>query len=63
MNGSWSDPWCVGGDFNMVRFSGEHCKGGGLTSTMRRFSEVTEELELRAFLCRGVHSLGGVGLF
>ncbi|RVW50815.1 hypothetical protein CK203_076857 [Vitis vinifera] len=63
MNGSWSDPWCVGGDFNMVRFSGEHCKGGGLTSTMRRFSEVTEELELRAFLCRGVHSLGRVAFW
>ena len=47
IRGLWSDPWCVGGVFNMIRFPEKHSRGGGLSSTMRRFSEVLKDLELR----------------
>ena len=47
VKGLWSDPWCVGGDFNLVRFLEERSRGGGLTASMRRFSEVLEDRELK----------------
>ena len=53
VKGLWSDPWCVGGDFNLVRFPEERSRGGGLTASMRRFSEVLEKLELRDYPLRG----------
>ena len=53
IKGLWNDPWCVGGDFNMVIYPGERSKGGGLSASMRRFSEVVEDLELRGFPLRG----------
>ena len=34
----WSEPWCVAGDFNMIRFPFERSRGGRLSSAMRRFS-------------------------
>lgn len=46
IKGLWADPWCVGGDFSIVRFSWEHNGGNKMTSTMRRFLEVVKELEL-----------------
>lgn len=53
IRGLWSDPWYVGGDFNLIRFPGECDREGGQTSTMRRFLEVIEELELRGFPLQG----------
>ena len=53
IRGLWSDPWCVGGDFNMIRFPEEYGRGGGLSASMRRFSEVVEDLELRDFPLQG----------
>ncbi|RVW49042.1 hypothetical protein CK203_080976 [Vitis vinifera] len=47
VKGLWSDPWCVGGDFNLVRFLEERSRGGGLIASMRRFSEVLEDRELK----------------
>ena len=49
IRGLWSDPWCVGGDFNMIKFLEERSRGGGLFALMKRFLEVLEDLELRDF--------------
>ncbi|RVW81929.1 hypothetical protein CK203_033220 [Vitis vinifera] len=46
-----------GWDFNMIRFPFERSRGGHLSPTMRRFSEVVEELELRDL---PLHLGGGV---
>ena len=54
VKGLWSDPWCVGGDFNLVRFLEERSRGDGLTASMRRFSKV-----LRGFGVEGFSLMGG----
>ena len=28
VRGLWEGPWCVGGDFNMIRLPNEHRRGG-----------------------------------
>ena len=47
IRGLWQDLWCIGGDFNIVRFSSERNRVSRLSSAMRRFMEVIEDLELR----------------
>ena len=49
IRGLWSEPWCVGVDFNMIKFLEERSRGGGLFASMRRFSEMLQDLELRDF--------------
>ena len=43
----------MAGDFNVVRFPVESNKGGRLTYSMRIFSEIIEDLELRDLPLQG----------
>ena len=51
----WGGPWCVGGDFNVVRTPSECNKGGQISSSMRRFSTAIEDLGLRDLPLQGGH--------
>ncbi|RVX19221.1 hypothetical protein CK203_008528 [Vitis vinifera] len=46
IRGIWDDPWCLGGDFNVILSQGERSSQGRLTGAMRRFAHTVDELEL-----------------
>ena len=49
IRGLWDDPWCVDRGFNMVRLLGDGKNKNGLTTSMRCFSEIIEDLNCRIF--------------
>ncbi|RVX22754.1 hypothetical protein CK203_008374 [Vitis vinifera] len=46
IRGIWGEPWCVGGDFNIILSQGERSRQGRVTLAMRRFAQVIDDLEL-----------------
>ena len=46
IRGIWDDPWCLGGDFNVTLSQRERSRQGKLTSAMRGFAQIVDELEL-----------------
>ena len=53
IRGLWGDPWCLRGDFNAIRAPRERNRGGSFTHSMRGFSQVTDELELKDIPMQG----------
>ena len=53
IRGLWEDPWCVGGDFNITLFQRERSRQERITSAMRRFAQIADELGLRDIPMQG----------
>ena len=49
----WEDPWCLGGDFNVLRYSRERNGEERWTRAMRRFSQVLDDLVLKDLPLQG----------
>ncbi|BFG19399.1 hypothetical protein CerSpe_056730 [Prunus speciosa] len=45
--GYCGDMWCLGGDFNVVRFSVEKSNEGRVTKSMRDFNDFIQDTNLR----------------
>ena len=46
IRGIWEEPWCLGGDFNIIVSQRERSRQGRITSAMRRFAQIIDDLEL-----------------
>ena len=63
IRGLWDDPWCLGGDFNVILSQRERSRQGRLTGAMRSFAQTVDELGLLNLPLQGGLSLGvGVGI-
>ncbi|RVW95785.1 hypothetical protein CK203_025692 [Vitis vinifera] len=58
VRGLWGDPWCVGGDFNVILAQGERSRQGRVTLAMRRFAQVMDDLEIIDLPFKGALSRG-----
>ena len=63
VKGLWGDPWCVGGDFNVTLAQGERSRQGRVTSAMRRFAQVMDDLELIDLPLQGGSFMWSGGLY
>ena len=43
---NWDIHWCLGGDFNVVRFPSERSTGGRVTSAMIEFSDFIDSCNI-----------------
>ena len=46
IRGMWEDPWCLGGDFNITLFPRERSSQRIISSAMRKFAEIVNDLGL-----------------
>ncbi|KAJ9691417.1 hypothetical protein PVL29_013560 [Vitis rotundifolia] len=46
IRGLWEEPWCVGGDFNVILSQRERNRQGRTSAAMRRFAQIIDELGL-----------------
>ncbi|RVW90497.1 hypothetical protein CK203_030989 [Vitis vinifera] len=46
IRGLWEEPWCLGGDFNVILSQRERNRQGRLTGAIRIFAQTVDELEL-----------------
>ena len=53
IKGLWNGPWYLGGHFNENLFPTERSRGGRISSTTRRFSDIINELGLRDLPLQG----------
>ena len=53
VRGLWSEPWCIGGDFNASISPSENNKGGRITRAMRRFAVVLDDLGVKDLPLQG----------
>ncbi|KAJ9700063.1 hypothetical protein PVL29_005748 [Vitis rotundifolia] len=49
----WEDPWCLGGDFNTILYQSERSRNRRITSVMRRFAQIIDDLGLVNFPLQG----------
>ena len=53
IRGLWEEPWCLGGDFNTILYQSERSRNGRITSAMRRFAQIIDDLGLVDFPLQG----------
>ncbi|RVW51618.1 hypothetical protein CK203_066866 [Vitis vinifera] len=58
IRGLWEEPWCLGGDFNTILYHSERSRNGKITSAMRRFAQIIDDLGLVDFPLQGDLLLG-----